>query len=183
MRAIEDAVHALGLVAGGDTGGIVVAVPDALVHKDTVRTLAIQSNRRAIRGRELVDVARLRALGTTAGAFFARQVVGIGRLVVDDGDDAGCIGAEGVLDVDIGYAAGRGRRDVCSGVVGATLDLVEWTGVRLVHGACGAVCGDARSATISVDVTGCRRYEGRRCDYAREQGRAGRRHLDAGKGL
>ena len=80
------------------------------------------------------------------------EVITLAGLVVNDGDEAGRAGAEGVLGCGICDTAGGQGRDVDRGTVGAALHLVEWAGGVAVQGASGAVRGDARRAPREVEV-------------------------------
>lgn len=81
-------------------------------------------------------------------------MIAAARLVVDDGDEARRVGAEGVLGSGIGHTTGRQRRDAGRGTVGAALHLVERSGEGAVQGTSGAVRGDAGRAARGVDVAG-----------------------------
>ena len=75
-------------------------------------------------------------------------------LVVDDRDEAGRAGAEGVLAGGIGDSTGGQRRDGGCGIVGPAFHLVEGAAEGAVQGTSGAVGGDAGRAAGGVDVAG-----------------------------
>lgn len=160
VRAVKNRIHALRRVAYGRPANGVVAVAGARRHEDAVRLLAVQRGRRADRAGEVVVAV---ALGTLeAAGRRLREVVPAAGLVVDDGDEAGRAGAEGVLRGGVGHAAGGQRRDGGRGIVGAALHLVERAAEGAVQGARGAVRGDAGRAASGVDVAGPGDDEGAR---------------------
>jgi hypothetical protein len=92
VLAVEDGVHALGLVAGRDAVGGVVAVAATRRDEDAVRRAAAEGDRCRDRVRQTVESAGRRAL-ESAGRRLG-EVVTPSRLVVDDGDQAARVGAE-----------------------------------------------------------------------------------------
>ena len=100
VSTVEDRVHALRLVAGGDAVGAVVAVAGAGGRVDAVGLVAIDHDRRRSGVGQVVRAASRPAAGRLG------QVVPPTGLVVDDGDDAGRTGAEGVLCGGGGVTAG-----------------------------------------------------------------------------
>lgn len=123
VRAVQDGVHAFGLVAGGGARGFVVAVTRAGGHEDSVGLLAVQGDGGADGAGQVVVAVGVWAVEAAWGCL--GQVVAVARLIVDDGDQAGGVGAEGVLRGGIGDAAGCERGDGGGGIIGAALELVE----------------------------------------------------------
>lgn len=147
---VEDGVHALGRVARGGAAGGVVAVARAGRDEDAVRLLAVERDRRADRAGQVVVAVGVRP-AEAAGRGLG-EVVAAAGLVVDDGDEAGRAGAEGVLGGGVGDAARGEGRDGGRGTVGAALDLVERAAVGAVQRAGGAVRGDAGRAPGGVEI-------------------------------
>lgn len=164
MTPVEDSVHALGAVARGYAVGDVVAVACTRGDEDAVRLLAVQGNGRADRAGQVVVAVGFRTIKAAGRGL--REVVTPAGLVVDDGDETGRIGAEGVLGGGVGDATGGQRRDGGLGAVGGALHLVERAGVGAVQGAGGAVGGDAGRASGRVYVTGPGGDEGARGNKA-----------------
>lgn len=123
VRAVQDGVHAFGLVAGGSAGGFVVTVARAGGHEHAVGLLAIEGDGGADGAGEVVVAVDVGAVEASRGCL--GQVVAVAGLVVDDGDQAGGVGTEGVLGGGVGDATGCERGDGGGGVVGATLELIE----------------------------------------------------------
>src|SRR6202000_752669 len=95
----------------GDTGADpmpVAGVPGDVDAEDPVPSGDDQQG-----GRVRADVLAARGAGALDG-----EVVVPRRLVVDDGDDARRVGAEGVLGAGVGISAGRQRADVGRRAVG-----------------------------------------------------------------
>jgi hypothetical protein len=88
-----------------------------------------------------------------------REVVMVGRLVVEFGNGAGCVGAEGILRDGVGVAVGE-EADVSVGFIGLPRDLVERACVCAVQGAGGAEGG-------STGSRGCVEVARTRCDGLR----------------
>lgn len=62
--------------------------------------------------------------------------------------------AKCVLNICFGNASCSRGVDVGGGVVGSSLHLVKWAGIRAVQGPSGTVRGDARRATVGVNIAG-----------------------------
>src|SRR6185503_5740767 len=97
VGAVEDRVLALGVVPGRGAGGGVVPVPGARRDVDPVGLLPVERGRRGDGVGQVVRPAG-RAAGRRLG-----EVVVVGRLVVDDRDDAAGAGAERVLRRGVGH--------------------------------------------------------------------------------
>lgn len=93
-----------------------------------------------------------------------------GELVVDLGDDARGVGAEGVLCRRVRVTAGRQETDVRGGAVGGALHLVQRATVGRVERSDGAVRGDTWRAGGAVDVARERSGGLRRADVGQETG-------------
>ena len=162
---VEDRVDALRRVAGSYAASGVVAVAGAGRYKDTIRLLPVQRDRGTDRTGKVVVAIGLRAAGGAAGRTLGEVITAAG-LVVNDSDDAGRAGAEGVLSGSIGDPTGGQRRDGGRGKVGTALHLVEGAGVGVVQSASGAVRGDAGRAAGGVDIAGPSSNKGARSNKA-----------------
>ncbi len=89
--------------------------------------------------------------GPVAGRRLGEAVVAA-RLVVQDRDDAGGVGAEGVLGRGVDHPARAQHADVARGAVGGAPDLVERAVEGAVQSAGRAVRRHARGAAGGVDV-------------------------------
>lgn len=105
VRAVEHGVYALRLVLGRRAHGRVVAVAVVGRDEDAVCLFVAERHRGANGAGEGIVAPCFRAARGAAGRSLGEVVVAAG-LVVDDGDDAGCAGAERVLVAGVGYAAG-----------------------------------------------------------------------------
>ena len=123
VSPVEDRVRALRPVAYSCAAGGVVAVASAGRDEDTVRLLTVQRDRCANRAGQVIVAIRFRTV-EAAGRSLGKVITAAG-LVVNDGDEAGRAGAEGVLGSGISNTTGGQRRDVGCGTVGATFHLVE----------------------------------------------------------
>lgn len=151
VGAVEYRVHALRLVVYGRATGIVIAVAGTGRDEDAVRLLAIECD-----GGPDGTCQVVVAVGLWAGEASRRslsEVIAVAGLVVDDGDEACRVGAEGVLSGGIGDATGRQGPDSRRGVVRTTLDLVESAGKGTEKRSSRAVCSNAGRAARGVEVT------------------------------
>ena len=123
VGAVEDLVHALRRVACSCAAGGVVAVAGAGRDEDAVRLLTIQRDWCANRAGQVVVAIGFWA-AEAAGRSLGKVITAAG-LVVNDRDEAGRAGAEGVLGGGIGNTAGGQWRDVGRSIVGAAFYLVE----------------------------------------------------------
>lgn len=123
MCAIENGVHSFWLITGGGAAHFVVSISSAGRDKYTVRLLAVECHGSTISGSEIVLTIRFWSLESTSWSL--GEMVATARLVIDDGDETCCVGTELVLSPGIGDTSSRQGRDVGSGTVRATLDLVE----------------------------------------------------------
>ena len=175
VRAVEDRVHALGVVPGGDAVGVVVAVAGAGRHEDAVGLVTSHRGGRGGRVGEVVGAAR----GTAAGCL--GEVVAAARLVVDDRDQAGRARAERVLGGGVGVPARLQDTDVPGRVVRGAPNLVERSVVRGIQRPRRAVRRHAGGVAGRVDVartgrggpgrTGCGRRTGQGSADERGRGR------------
>ena len=181
VGAVEDGVHALGVVAGGDAVGVVVAVAGAGGDVDAVGLVAADGGGGGGGVGEVVGAA-CGAAGRGLG-----EVVAAAGLVVDHGDHADGAGAERVLRGGVGVPARAEHADVLGGVVRGAPDLVQRAVVRGVQRAGRAVRGHTRRTTAGVDVTrqrtsslsGARRHSGtsQHARHERDRGCRTREHL------
>src|SRR5262249_15595772 len=150
VGAFGDHVHALGLAAGGDAVGGVVAV--AVAGGDVHAVDLVPAGRHRQRG----GVGALVG-GRVGGAPGGDGAVGVvGGVVGDAHDGAVRAGAEGVVRGRVGVAAGAEHADVRRRPVGPAFDLVQRAVVGAEQGTGGAVGGNAGRAAAGVDVTGQR---------------------------
>ncbi len=160
VMAVNDPVLPLRLVVDRGALRVVPAEAHARLDEDAVGLVAHDRNRRHVGDREVVKPAHGRAAESAAGRL--GEVVVPGGLVVDGGDPAVRVGAEGVLRGRVGVSARiRERRrdglddaDVQGLAVRLAQDLVERAVVGGVQRARGAVGGHAGVAGGGVDVTG-----------------------------
>lgn len=141
MEGGGDHVDALGLTVDGGLLRVVVAVAHAGGDGDAVGFVSGDGE-----GECVGDGGKVIAVGAgTARGAAGRcgcEVVVVGRLVVEPGDEAGGVSAEGVLCGGVGVAVVK-EADVGVGVVGVARDLVERAAVVAVEGSGGAEGGDA----------------------------------------
>jgi hypothetical protein len=150
MCAVENSVHALWLVTCRGAAHFVISITSAGRDEYTIRLLPVECHGRAIRGSQIVLAIRFRSLESTSWSL--REVVAPARLVIDDGDETCCIGTKLILGSGIGDTASRQRRNVGSGTVRATLDLVERSSECTVQSSSGTVSGNARCSARCVEV-------------------------------
>jgi hypothetical protein len=160
VGSVEDRVHALRRVTGRAAADGVVPVASAGRDEDAVRLLAVQGDRGASRAGQVVVAIGLRPV--EAAGWCLGEVIAAAGLVVNDGDEAGCAGAEGVLGGGIRNTAGGQRRDVGRGIVGAALHLIERASEGAVQCTSSAVRRDARCAAGGVEVTWSSGHKGAR---------------------
>src|SRR5581483_6070284 len=84
VRAVEDGVLALGIVAGRDARGMIVAVSGARSDKDAIDV--VTADRHGQRGR----VGQIIWAASGPATWCLSEIVTTPGLVIDDGDDAGC---------------------------------------------------------------------------------------------
>ncbi len=106
VRAVEDRVLALWIVAGRDARCVVVTVPGARSHVDAVDVVATDRQWQCARVGEVIRAASCPAAGCLG------EIVAMTGLVVDDGDDAGRACAERILRGCVGIAARAQDADV-----------------------------------------------------------------------
>ena len=156
-----------------DGGGILADIEEEEHHQlageedhragrdeDAVCLPTVQRDRCANRASQVVVAIEIRA--PEAAGRSLGEVITVARLVINDRDEAGRAGAEGVLGGGIGDTAGRKRRNGGRGTIGAAYHLVERASVGTVQGASGAVRGDAGRAAGGVEVSRPRGDRGRR---------------------
>jgi hypothetical protein len=94
----------------------------------------------------------------------------VGRLVVEPGDGAARVGAEGVLRRGVGVAVTK-KTDVDVPFIGLAHDLVEWAGIRAVQSACGADRSNTRRrGRDEITRTRCGRLRGSDADQVHRKG-------------
>ncbi|HEY5004605.1 MAG TPA: hypothetical protein VII61_15690, partial [Ktedonobacteraceae bacterium] len=119
VRAVEDCVLALCIVAGRDARGVVVAVPGAGSHVDAVDVVTADRQWQRVRVRQGIRTA------SGPATWRLGEIVATPGLVVDDGDDAGRASAERILRGSVGKAARTQDADVRRCVIRRTPDLVQ----------------------------------------------------------
>ena len=152
VSPVEDRVHALRRVASGGAAGGVVAVAGSGGAEDAVRLLTIQRDRCTGRASQAIVTSGFRA-AEAAGRSLGEVIITAG-LIINDRDEAGRAGAEGVLGSGVSNTSSGQRRDVGRGIVGAAFHLIERAAIGAVQCASGAVSGDAWCSARGVDVAG-----------------------------
>ncbi|KAE8556379.1 hypothetical protein EYB25_001080 [Talaromyces marneffei] len=87
----------------------------------------------------------------TTGRSLGKMITAA-RLVVDYRDEAGRVGAKGILGGRIGDSTSRKRRDVGCSTIRSTFNLIERAIVGSIKGTSGAVRGNAGCSAGGVDV-------------------------------
>ncbi len=127
MLAIHDPVFSLRLVV--DCGGsrVVLAQTHARLDEDTVDLVSHDRNRRHVSDRNVVEPAQRRAAESATRCL--REIVVLGRLVVDRRDPAVRVGAEPVLCGGVRVSArirsGRAKGPDHTNVQGLTVRLSQ----------------------------------------------------------
>ena len=103
MPAVDDPVLPFRLVVDRGALRVVLAEAHARLDEDAVDLVAHDRNRRHVGERDVVKPAHGRAAESAAGRL--GEVVVLGGLVVDGGDPAVGVGAEGVLRGRVGVSA------------------------------------------------------------------------------
>ena len=155
--AVNDPILPLRLIIHCGAMRIVPPEAHARCDKDAVNFVAHDRNRRPVGDGDVVKPAHGRAAESAVRRL--NEVVAMAGLVVDPGDPAIRVGAEGVLRRRVGVSA-RVRRgglddaDVQGLAVRLTHDLVERAIVGRIQRARGTVRGHAGITGSGVDVTG-----------------------------
>ena len=154
-------IRALRLPVHGYSRCRVIAVAHPSRDRDAVHLVAPSGNRQRVCWR--ADIGRTSPAGTLDG-----QVVMTWRLVVDPHDNAGRIGAEGVLLGSVGVIARSEQTDVLHAPIRTPSDLVQRAVIAGKERSGRAVRCDARRPGVSVNVARPSRRsclgEGRRSD-------------------
>ena len=179
IESRRDHVDALGLTVDRCLFRAVVAVAHAGGDGDAVDLVSADGQRESVGHGGNVITAGAGAVRCAARRR-GREVVVIGRLVVEFGDGAGRVGAECVLRGGVGVAAVE-ETDVAVGLIRLARDLIERPGVGAVQGASGADGSDTgrrrgqQVARTSGD--GLRRSDAGRKDREGEKNNDGRQDL------
>ena len=127
VLAIHDPVFSLRLVVDCGAFRIVMAQAHARLDEDAVYLVSHDCDRHHVSEGKVVEPAQGRTAESATGCL--REIVVLGRLVVDRGDPAVCVGAEPVLRDRVGVSAcvrnGRGNRLDNTNIQGLTVRLPQ----------------------------------------------------------
>ena len=150
VSTVEDSVHALGIIVGGNASGLIVTVAGHGRTEHTVGLLAVQGDRSSVSTGQEIHTTGFRAI-TSATTGSTAQVVVVAGLIVDDGDAASLAIAEGILSIGVSGAASGHGTNILSGTI-TTEELVERSIVGTVQSTSEAVSSNTRGATSFVDI-------------------------------
>lgn len=149
--AVQDRVHTLGGIPGGNAIGVVVPVPGSGRNENAICFLAVESDGCASGTGEVVIAIGLWALEASGGRL--GQMIAATGLIIDDGDQASGPRTETVLSSSVSDSSSGQRCNISCSAVGAPFHLVEGAGIRTIQGTGSAMCCHAWRATRGVDIT------------------------------